>query len=102
MRRSNKCGCVRNNEIINLHLGSGAGIHPNKEGKIWCENMLCKSSTGYLYSFIIYTGSFADYGLCNHRFNSLSKIVLPLCQLLLNRDCYTSPELTYALLGLCL
>ena len=25
MRRSNKCGSVRNDEIINLHLGSGAG-----------------------------------------------------------------------------
>ena len=25
MRQSNKCGSVRNDEIINLHLGSGAG-----------------------------------------------------------------------------
>ena len=26
MRQSNKCGSVRNDEIINLHLGSGAGL----------------------------------------------------------------------------
>ena len=25
MRQSNKCGSVRNDEIFNLHLGSGAG-----------------------------------------------------------------------------
>ena len=25
LRQSNKCGSVRNDEIINLHLGSGAG-----------------------------------------------------------------------------
>ena len=25
IRQSNKCGSVRNDEIINLHLGSGAG-----------------------------------------------------------------------------
>ena len=25
MRQSNKCGSVRNDEMINLHLGSGAG-----------------------------------------------------------------------------
>ena len=25
MRQSNKCGRVRNDEIFNLHLGSGAG-----------------------------------------------------------------------------
>ena len=25
MRHSNKCGSVRNDEIINLHVGSGAG-----------------------------------------------------------------------------
>ena len=25
LRKSNKCGSVRNDEIINLHLGSGAG-----------------------------------------------------------------------------
>ena len=26
MRQSNKCGSVKNDEIFNLHLGSGAGI----------------------------------------------------------------------------
>ena len=26
MRQSDKCGSVRNNEIFNLHLGSGAGL----------------------------------------------------------------------------
>ena len=25
MRQSNKCGSVRNDQIFNLHLGSGAG-----------------------------------------------------------------------------
>ena len=25
MRQSNKCGSVKNDEIFNLHLGSGAG-----------------------------------------------------------------------------
>ena len=26
MRQSNKCGSVRNDEIMNLHLGSGVGL----------------------------------------------------------------------------
>ena len=26
MRQSDKCGSVRNDEILNLHLGSGAGL----------------------------------------------------------------------------
>ena len=35
MRQSNKCGSVRNDEILNLHLGSGADGLRKKESPIY-------------------------------------------------------------------
>ena len=43
MRQSNKCGSVRNDEIFNLHLGSGAGP--------WVSIPCLLQGTSYIYWF---------------------------------------------------
>ena len=43
MRQSNKCGSVRNNEIFNLHLGSGAGS--------WLSIPCLLQDTSHIYWF---------------------------------------------------
>ena len=69
--------------------------------------MLCESSTGYLTSFIIYTGATTDYGTLEENqlakpfedYKSPSRVVLSLLKPLLNKgyvvtldNYYTSPE----------
>ena len=43
MRQSNKCGSIRNDEIFNLHLGSGAGP--------WVSILCLLQDTSHIYWF---------------------------------------------------
>ena len=69
MRQSNKCGSVRNDEIINLHLGSGAGpaspascktpatfidsIHPHNQPRKKTKNPEMRSNFQHIVSYCL-------------------------------------------------
>nr|CAH7735314.1 unnamed protein product [Callosobruchus chinensis] len=68
--------------------------------------MLCESSTGYIYNFIVYTGASTNYGPKYNDEPVASRIVLSLADSLLNKghclfldNFYSSPDLAQKLAG---
>ena len=70
MRQSNKCGSVRNDEIFNLHLGSGAGAWVSIPCLLQLQlilqpfiNQTMKQSDIHFIQFKYYYFSFQNYSL---------------------------------------
>ncbi|KAJ8942909.1 hypothetical protein NQ314_009884 [Rhamnusium bicolor] len=68
--------------------------------------VLCESSTGYVYNFIVYTGKVTNYGVIYNEEPLASRVVLELSDPLLGKgyclfldNYYTSPNLVEKLVG---